>query len=693
MKARTLSLNGKWTFITDPKSSFSFEEVEDKFLNKTCPKTNIPSNWELEGLSNFSGSVWFYKTLSFHRKDDKLFLLEFNGVDYFADVYLNGKFIGHHEGYFQKFYIDVSETLSGAKTNHLFVRVTSPFEEPGKVWPLKKKLIKGIFNHHDCRPGGWDLERGQDKNTGGIWNDINLIAVKSSYITNLRIQSRLNEDNSKALIKVIADFITNLIEPETNIVNIELKSPEGKILKYQKEVYLDSVTKSFSFVVEVENPKLWWTWDLGGPNLYQINFEGESIPFTEESFGIREVSLDDQKVFYLNGKKLFLRGTNVIPEQFLSRLTEKKIERQVKMIREANLNIIRMHAHVNRKEYYDRCDRAGILVWQDFALQWTYDESPEFIENASKQISDMVKLNFNHPSIAFWCCHNEPGEQIKTLDPFLYDAVLSIDNSRIVRLASNYEEHPYDGWYWGNKEHFAACPMGPIVTEFGAQALPALSSLKKIMNDEEINEPIWGKWKYHNFQYEQTFHIAKIERGETVCDFINNSQQYQADYIRTAVDFYRREKFNKVSGIFQFMFIDCWESVSWSVVDFYERKKPGYYALQKSMQPLYVSVKVMRDTYFAGQKLMIDLWIINDLHKKFSNCKVKLLIRKKLLGTMDIDIIEPNSVKKYFWESYPFILPQKIYPGTYKIMVKLLDDKNGVLSQNDFDIVIDNSVE
>ncbi len=346
-----------------------------------------------------------------------------------------------------------------------------------------------------------------------------------------------------------------------------------------------------------------------------------------------------------------------------------------------------MHAHVNSKEYYDECDRQGILIWQDFALQWTYDDSPEFTANASFQIKDMVKLLYNHPSIAFWCCHNEPGEQIKTLDPILKKSVLSIDDSRIVRLASNYEEHPYDGWYWGNKEHFAARPMGPLVTEFGAQALPELKSLKKFIPQKDINHPDRDSWAYHNFQYEQTFNIAEVDKGKNIKEFINNSQKYQSELLRTAVDFYRRGKNKDITGIFQFMFIDCWPSITWSVIDYYVEKKSGYFALQKAFQPLYVLLSVRQKKYFAGKKLNIDYWIVNDYQKKFNNCKILFRIEKKVISEIPVEYISEDSITLFNWERNEIILPENLKTGVYKIEVELIQGKN-ILSVNDFEIEI-----
>jgi beta-mannosidase len=688
MKTDDILLNGKWKYLTDTETKIKFGKAVELYKkNKVTGSMNIPSNWQLEGLNNFSGSVWFFKEFSFTGKTTPLQILEFSGVDYFADVWLNDEFLGHHEGYFQKFFFDITKILVNKK-NLIVVKVESTFEEPGTEWPHKKKLIKGIFSHHDCRPGGWSYKYGQDRNTGGIWNEVKIINSASIYIEQIKVTPHLENNYSKASIVLELKYYTNSTKTLTDKIRINLLSPSGRKISDELKVTFNPDSDSLQYLISVDKPELWWTWDTGKQNLYTILISCSQFKL-EEKFGIREVKLDDSNTFFLNNKKLFLRGTNIIPSQYLSELTNEKINQQVNLVKDANINIIRMHAHVNRKEFYDKCDEEGILVWQDFALQWTYNDSPEFIQNASKQINEMVLMHYNHPSIAFWCCHNEPGKQIGTLDPKLYDTVSKADKSRIIRTASNYEEHPYDGWYWGNKEHFAACPMGPLVTEFGAQALPELRSLKKFLTSKEINKPDWNKWKYHNFQYEQTFHIAGIDKGKDIKEFVKNSQEYQAELITTAIDFYRREKFKKVTALFQFMFIDCWESITWSVIDYYGAKKQGYFALKRAFQPLYVSIKIMRQKYFAGQKLNINLWIINDLLKDYYDCRIYFISEMKIIGSLDIPKIEENSVTEYHWENMEVFLPGKMNPGKHEVVLLLKSKEEKVLSANVFSIEID----
>ncbi len=690
---KQILLNGNWFYKTDKDGKLSYTSVHEMFLSGKIKDTmSIPNNWQLAGLNNFNGSIWFIKEFSVNGSQftNKLNVVEFKGIDYFSNVWLNGKFLGRHEGYFQSFNYDVSQFLK--EDNLLILKVTSPFEEPGTVWPLKKKLIKGIFNHHDCRPGGWDYKRGQDQNTGGIWNDVLLKITDHIFIENIKVSSKINFDKNSALIRIDCSYKSKLTKPLKDKIEIGLTSPSKKKQIKVFDIQLRPKKNHFTLTMEIKNPELWWSWDLGSPNLYDLSISGNIFGEYQTKFGIREVKLDDKQIFYLNGKRLFLRGTNVIPTQFLSDLSPEKIFKQVSLMREANLNIVRMHAHVNRKEYYDECDRQGILVWQDFPLQWTYDDSNEFAENAVEQIKVMVNQNYNHPSIAFWCCHNEPGKQIETLDQQLKKAVSSQDKTRIIRLASNYEEHAYDGWYWGDKEHYAATPMGPLVTEFGTQALPQLSSLKKFLSQKDLEKPNWDKWKYHNFQYEQTFQIAGVEKGKSIQEFITNSQEYQADLIRTAIDFYRCKRFDGINGVFQFMLIDCWPSITWSVVDYYFRNKKGFFALQKVMQPLYASVRVRQKKYFAGKNLLIDLWIINDLDRSYLNSSLDFMLDRKLIHKIKLGTIEPDSIRFIDYESIHIELPVKMKTGKHKITLTLITDNQSKVV-NDFMIEIERSLK
>ncbi|MFZ1289591.1 MAG: sugar-binding domain-containing protein [Melioribacteraceae bacterium] len=680
-----LLLNGIWNYIEDSNSKFSFSKISTLFQSENIQSMKIPTNWELAGLHNFSGSVWFQKSFKLNSKklSETISVLKFNGVDYFSEIWLNGKFIGNHEGYFQTFHFDVTDKLFFNDSNNLIVKVNSPKEESGKVWPLKKQLIKGIFNHHDCRPGAWSMEYGQDQNTGGIWNDIELFVNEKLFVENTKITSHLSQDHKSAKVQVEISYKSNFEAPrKTKIKLIAIDSKDNKT-EFTQEIFIQPNQSKLNLIFEISNPILWWSWDLGKPELYNLNISIKDFISLKEIFAIKKVWIDSESRFYLNDRELFLRGTNIIPTQFLSELAKVRIKKIVDFIKEANINIVRVHAHVNRKELYEEFDSQGILLWQDFALQWTYDDSVEFAANAVNQIKDMVRQFYNHPAIAFWCCHNEPGEQIHSLDKLLFDAVQSEDQSRIIRLASNYEEHPYDGWYWGNKEHYTSAPMGPLVTEFGAQGLPNKNSLEKFIPESKLFPPDIEFWKYHDFQPDTTFNIAKIDIGKSIDEFIENSQNYQSELLRTAIHFYRRKKNKGIKGIFQFMFVDCWPSITWSVLDYFLEKKKGFNTIKECFEPVLLSINLRQDQYFPESKINFDFHIINDTYNEIKNALLEILIDNKKVGNVTELNVDKNSTIFRHFESMDIKIPKWVNEGNHEINFQL-KKKNKIISKNHF---------
>jgi len=686
------TLNGMWNYIEDPNHNYRINFIlnisadSDKFKSM-----EIPSNWEFGGLQNYHGSVWFIKKFS-KPADLKsaLNILIFKGIDYLAEVWINGYYLGIHEGYFQPFSFLIPSSFLKDSQNILILKVSSEKEEPGKVWPDHKKQIKGIFNHHDCRPGGCSPEFGQDRNTGGIWNDVELLWDYQLFINNIKITPIFNETDSSACINVNVNFIQSESLNKNIPVKFKIFSPNDKV--YHKkgfEVSQYSFSKEISYTIRIKNPALWWPWDIGKQNLYRLEITSPAFHKQVHYFGIRKVKLDTANQFLINDKRLFLRGTNIIPEQYLSKLNKQRIKRLVRLIKEANINIVRVHAHVNRKEFYEECDKEGVLVWQDFALQWKYEESDKFLNNAVKQIKDMVQVLFNHPSIVFWCCHNEPGDQINTIDRCLYNAVREEDYTRIIRASSNFEEHPYDGWYWGSMENFASAPMGPLVTEFGAQALPERRSLSKFIPKKKMFPPKKDLWQYHNFQPEQTFHVAKIKIGNSIDAFIKNSQNYQAKLLKTAINFYRRKKNSGITGIFQFMFIDCWPSITWSIIDYYAKKKKGYYIVKKYYSPLLLSINLRQDEYYLGSRLNSEAWIINDRHIEYTRCTLLVILSGITILKIENIIIREDSFLYLTPQKLDVYIPNNLRVGRHKIVFMLSNKKkSNSLFVEEFEITL-----
>jgi len=687
MKGKNIiTLNGEWEYIKDPDGVLKFPQAKFKFENKQIDgKINLPINWELAGLHNYSGTVWFKREIYISEKDfTNNGYIEFNGVDYYCDVFFNGVNVGSNEGYFNKFEFRLTEEIFINDYNTVIIKVSSPKENPGDVWPNNKYLIKGIFNHHDCRPGGWSLEHGQDRNTGGVWNDVNLYFTKIPH-PNFDIVTDYDFKVKIGILKILVYIPVDYL----NAVYFKVILKKGNKYILKEDAAFKPKLDNNSFVLEyrINNPMPWSTWDVGTPNLYSLIITSEEFGEYNYSIGFKNVCENDKGELILNGKRIFVRGTNIIPEQMLSSLTNDRIDNLVRLLKEANINAVRVHAHVNRQELYDAFDKAGILVWQDFALQWTYNNSKKFIKAATIQIGEMVNLLKLHPCIAYWCCHNEPGYESGNLDNALYNEVKANDTTRIIKLYSNYEEHPYYGWYWGNKDEYVAAPMGPMVTEFGAQGIPGYDTLSKFMTKEEIEQPDWDKWAYHNYQYEQTNLIAKVPFGNNVKEYIENSQKYQAELLATAIKNYRINKYKPITGIYQFMFIDCWESITWSVVDYFGNKKKGYFTLQKMYSPFIMFVNKRQNEYMIDSFLNIDVDIVNDLYKNFYNTKLSIIYNNDEIKSINNINISEDSVFHVNWELFKIPIKEHFKAGINKIKIVLFKGKQ-ILSEDEIEITV-----
>jgi len=659
----------------------------------------VPANWHLAGFPDYAGRlVYRHRFPAPDLAAEQRAFLRFSGVDYFADVWLNGAYLGSHEGYFAPFEFDATPHLQ--RENELLVRVESPREPPGQAWPNAKQLIKGVLNHHDCRPGSWDPDRGQDGNTGGIWNDVTLEVRPATHLCCLRVAPVLLADGSARLLITVDAHVARVenLEIRVAVQPMDFDAPECAV---RLAIPSCSGAIALPVVLSVPDPHLWWTWDQGDQPLYGVEAtllsNGASLDSLRERVGIRQVEITPDWEWHLNGRRIFPRGTNIIPTQWLSEYTPERIAEDIHLLRQANVNAIRVHAHVNRSELYAACDEAGILVWQDFALQWSYDGSDEFAARACRQIGEMVRHLYNHPSIAVWCCHNEPSVNRHTLDPVIVQAARAADPTRYVDIASDFRFHPYPGWYYGDYREFSGLPGAPFVSEFGAQALPGMDSLSQMLPPEQLWPPDWKAWAYHDFQYDQTFHVASIPSGNSLEEFVHNSQQYQARLLQYAVERYRKARFHPVTGIFQFMFVDCWPAITWSVLDYWRRPKAGYAALQRAYQPVLVMIDHARRVEPCGRAIEIKLSIVNDLPRAFPQAALRLWLEDSAGGlvrqtqaTLDlppdcvVDLPHDSDGQGSTWS-----LPSDGPLGTYRFHAELTDAGGTRLSYNEhaFEVV------
>ena len=709
-----INLGGEWVWKSG--ELYSADPGEVAASSQGWNKMQVPSNWFLQG-HDLSGPVWMRKTFMLTTEPSYATAqLVFEGVDYSADVWLNGAYLGFHEGYFAPFRFSVSKTLRYGRENVLLVRVNSPNEDFGRVWSLHKRIIKGVLNHHDTRPGGAWSQRGQEENTGGIWAPVYLRITNHAFISDLRVATSPSSGKAESNdgYDWNADSTLNVdypgqkdcaatLEVTFEPGNFSPSAPSGGSAR--QSVVLHPGRNTVSIHAIASHVQRWWSWDQGAQPLYRVTVRILEnlivLDQVQDNVGFRTVKVSpDTQDWQINGRRVFLRGTNYISTQWLSEMTPERYAFDIALARRANINAIRVHAHVEAQEFYRACDQNGILVWQDFPLQWGYTEEPSFESVAVKQALDMVSMLFNHASIFAWSMHNEPpwdapwmqykykgydSQQNKRLDEKLYDAVRDADPGRVTHLASETSEHPWLGWYSGTWKDYGKPTQQALITEYGAQALPDLPSLKRIVGEENLwpdSDAKWAEWEFHNFQRHETFELAHVSQGTNPNELIANTQEYQARLIQFAAESYRRQRFNPVAAIFQFMFVEDWPSMNWGVLDYWRNKKPGYDALALAYQPVLPSIAWDGLVWTAGSDFSLDLWAINDLPTSYSQCRYvgELARSGAVLQRVDLRIdLQPDEGKKI-----ASLAKKKIDAGSYSITTRLEDTQGQVLGHDSF---------
>lgn len=598
----SLSLAGKWRIVDD-------YDPASRQLPASLRTIPIPSNWYRHGWDR-DGVFWFVREVDV--PSEASWRVEIGGCDYRCDVYWDGQLAGSHTGYFAPFAVPVA---SGRGKHVLAVRVDSP-RESARNWSLDKTLIKGVLSHHDTRPGGaWSVE-GQDANTGGLWGEVRLAAASAAWLDAARVTTTAASAASAAL-RITAQVTP--LRPGPLAVQWKILGPDGRVAAngtWQTPglgVGAPAAPLQLEATATIANPQLWWPRDLGATAFYQLSLSTE-VPAGAAGragsrgderltrFGIRTLVRDGQDRYLINGVPVFLRGTNYIGSLYLSALDRPTVRKDLELMLRANINAVRVHAHVTSPAFYELADELGLLVWQDFPLQWGYDDSAAFAAEAARQLGEMLALLGGHPSVIHWTAQNEApwsSEWMVYKYP-LYDpdqnrrlsaalsAVLATDPDRPSQANSGTGEHAWQGWYSGSYKEFARPQEHAVLTEYGAQALPQLTTLSKILRPDQLwpLDKNLGAWTYHNFQKHELVTIAKVPLGSTVNSLITNTQQYQAKLLQFAAENLRRQAWTPITGIFQFMFNEHWPSMNWGVVDYLRHPKPGYEALRRAYQPV-----------------------------------------------------------------------------------------------------------
>lgn len=652
-----MDLSGTWTYKLDPEEvgvdATWYDPAEDL---SDWGQMEIPTNWYLTEVGDYFGVAWFAKRFEVPEElDGKHLTLRFNAVDYTTEVWLNGEYLGSHLGYFAPFEFDVTDKIKVGEENVLVVRDDAPrdpteyimvnpegqadlpLSEPYKRhWAKDLMLIKG--HHIDAmhRPGAMTKYRG-DGNSGGIWQTVALIARGKVQLKRTRIYPKVVEEDGTALVVVDLDLNNSTDELVETQVNLTLRPKNfwsEEIVHYTKDVQLQPGANSVKLVKTLQEPRLWWTWDHGDPNLYLAEVSvGPKCAFDQvtETFGVKTIKQDEKGHWYLNGKRIFLRGMRYLSSLWISEMNEERYREDLVHFPRLNINAVRLGSHVELPVFYDLCDEMGLLLWQVFPMHYCYSDSDLLIEQAAPMMKQMVEMLYNHASIGMWSTFKEPKvyalpdkpNNYGRLCEIMWEAAATADPVRWIHKG-DYEEGVKNimvGYVMPGDVEIKKMKMEPNIVEFGCGAIPDLETVKTFISEDKLWPPDWDAWEYYCLFYNITFNFSGIELGDSIEAFIENSQTYAARNIKEQGEYVRQRRFKPAGSMFLYFFNDPFPAVGSGLLDYYRRPyRQSYEAFETIYTPVLVSLEWNQEPYIVGKPKVYEaedtfvgkLWITND---------------------------------------------------------------------------------
>ena len=487
---------------------------------------SIPHNWgweqAQEGKDYYRGPGWYRRELDLKPEPGKRYFLRFDAASLFADVYVNGDFLGEHRGGFGAFCFEITKHVSAGGTNVIAVRVSNSWEPD--IAPLS-----GDFSVY-----------------GGIYRPVHLIQTAAENFTLTDHGSpgvawlQKSVSKRKALIDVTAEISNGTAEKQSLTLVATVLDANGKKVVETKHLVIlaPNATAPYWLHLEMWHPHLWN--GRKDPYLYQAVVELRStngvVDSVVQPLGLRSYRVDPDKGFFLNGKPYPLHGVCLHQDWWNKgwAISHADMDENLRLIKEIGATVVRC-AHYQHSDYfYSLCDKAGILVWAEIPQVNEINASQQFAETSRGQLLDLIRQNINHPSIFVWSLFNEIGNA-KTPDPEreledLNNLAHSEDPTRPTIAATCTDKFPqmnkipdllgwnmYPGWYpaWGSLTNFGALldehrydsrHGGFCVSEYGAGANvnqhednPTLPNDKGQWHPEEwqaiVHEKAWAVLK------------------------------------------------------------------------------------------------------------------------------------------------------------------------------------------------------
>ncbi len=695
--------------------------LKDLMDNHRVPDPHFELNSKL--VEWVPARTWVYKK-SFclpAGAEDKEITLCFEGIDYKAEIFINGNKVGTHEGMFLPFSENITSLLLPDGENLLAVVIDAAPDEQPQVG--RTSLVR---THKTRMNYWWDFCPRMIHQ--GIWDDVYLKITGQALMKDVYVSASLSEDNSVAVLT--AEIGTELAQGYEITMRADSEVVGKRVSGDQERLEL-----------KITNPRLWQPNGYGEPYQYMLHFElkdKQGLISDEKSlkFGIRRIEFvknencnpqADPFTLKVNGRKIYINGYNWVPmDAMYGAERPEKLHRLIRLAKEAHTVMFRIWGGglIEKDSFYEVCAEHGILIWQEFiqsssGIDNKPPEDPAFIDMLVSQAETIIKRKRNHTSLAIWCGGNElsdwEGEPVDNTDLLigrLKEAVERLDPQRRWLPSSpsggvfnnnvqNILEEPdrlidvHGPWeHQGLQKHCELYNMGTSLfhTEFGVEGMTNRNVLEKTMAPEHMlpagkdNEIYFhrGAWWNNEPLIQETFGGLK-----TIDEIRTASQYMQFEGLKYAVECNRRRAYQN-SGTFPWQFNEPYPNAyCTSSLDYYGNPKPVYYGVRNSYRPVMVSASFETPSLYHKREFFARVYLSTSFLEKGASAHGKVSLLSELIG-MD--------GKRYYTTKIWSELPQNGTKEVLNIQVPIreamtelvllrlwvFDGNNSLLSENEY---------
>lgn len=648
---------------------------------------------------------WLYRTVFTVTADQlksDVAWLTFEGLDTYADVYLNGSLLLKADNMFVGHKLAVKDVLREGE-NRLMIRFRSPVEETAPQWDTDGFNYPADNDHSEKRMSvytrkapysyGWDW--GIRLATSGIWRPVKLTFCNGAAIDDFFVcQQEVTEQVAKVDNQLEINNVTSTPK-EAQVKVVYAYGEQADTLT--RTVVLQPGKNSLSMPAWIEKPHLWMPNGWGDPALYTftatVSVDGKEVASREEAIGLRSIRVvmeddKDGKSFYfeVNGKPMFAKGSNYIPgDALLPNMTGERYARLFEDIRAANMNMVRVWGGgiYEDDRFYEEADRNGILVWQDFIFACTtYPHDPTFLKRVSEEAVYNMRRLRNHASLAMWCGNNEIYEGMRywgwkdkyspvvwkemtegydvLFRQLLPELVEANDPGRFYMHGSPYEanwgrpeswkiadSHNWGTWYGQKPFESLDTEIPRFMSEYGFQAFPEMKTIRMFASPEdyELESPVMNahqKASIGNFLIKKTMALY-YKVPEKFEDLIYAGLILQGQGMRHGIEAHRRHR-PYCMGSLPWQLNDSWPVVSWSSIDYYGNWKAMHYQIRRAFAPVLV------DAIKEGNNL--SYYIMSDrLTDEELTLNLELMdFNGKVYRKQKVDGLLPANTSKLFYQ-------------------------------------------